>query len=126
MAMMKDTRMEHNVKSCLRYGLVLASDFSGQLSAEVAVKMSLRGLSQIVSGPGLTDKHCLLYSACDVAPESRLLCMASEVRHVFPEILSQIPEKNATDIMDLRPLTHKGPSTTHYKVTNAPKGDKKR
>eukprot|EP00969_Alexandrium_andersonii_P153252 6776748-Alexandrium_andersonii.AAC.1 len=108
--------LENRVRSMVRHGFVVSSDFSGQLSAETALKMQLRGCDEVRMGGGgdVDDSLVFLYSACDLAEEPRKICLESPVEHVFPEILSQIPDAMAQEIRRRRPSTHTGPNTKGY------------
>eukprot|EP00969_Alexandrium_andersonii_P189001 8351038-Alexandrium_andersonii.AAC.1 len=111
--------LESRLLSIVRYGIIMSSDFSGQLSAETAMKMTFRGLSKVkpeLGGDDPVDESLIsCYSACDVAEESRKVIATSCTQHLFPEILAQLPPEMAEQIKALRPTTHVGPNTKHYK-----------
>ena len=100
-------------QSLLEPGLVLHSDFSGQLSAETAVKMMVKA-SKDAGMEVCSETEVLLWSASDGGSLQQPIAKSAKAKvcHVFSDVLDCYPEDVYERIVSLRPDKLKKTSAT--------------
>ena len=95
--------MKTRAESVLKCGLILHSDYSGQMCAETGVRMQVQGMIQ--SGACVQEDHVISWSTCDFQKlcQRVMLNASHKPRHLFGNILDQIPEHDAEHLKSLRP-----------------------
>ena len=96
-------------ESCLQHGVVLHTDYSGQMCAETALRMQLRSMGK--HGAVRIDERSLTsYRACDNSKlcQSIMASASHPPLHLFASMLDQIPRRHADALASMRPPSYKG------------------
>lgn len=95
-------------EALLQQGVMLHSDFSGQLCAEAGLRMQLRGM--ISHGANLKESSLCSWAACESNRTCQDIIRKSPCKpmHLFRDVLHHLPTEHAEELKKLRPDMSKG------------------
>ena len=101
-------RAERNLEP----GLVLHTDYTGQMSAETAVKMTVKAM-RITGSWALHEDKVILHAGCDFSPlcQSLMMSMDSD-QHIFDNVSVHVGEETRSQLERLRPPTYQEAAPT--------------
>ena len=103
-------RLRARAESFFSAGMLLATDFSGRMCAEAAMRMQLSGMRQ--AGAKIDERSLISYSACELSTSCRPSIMNSKHKphHLFEHVSTFLPAEAAQDLVKFRPPRYKNKS----------------
>ena len=101
-------RAEKNLQS----GLVLHTDYTGQMCAETAVKMTVKAM-RITGSLRLHDDNVIIHAGCDCSPLCQSLMKSMECdQHIFEDVAVHVDAEARSQLERLRPPAYQEPAAT--------------
>ena len=100
-------RLRARAESFFSAGMLLATDFSGRMCAEAAMRMQLSGMRQ--AGAKIDERSLISYSASELSTSCRPSIMNSKHKphHLFEHVSTFLPAEAAQDLVKFRPPRYK-------------------